>query len=187
MSTLIIDTSHERSLVAFADGVDLLLTVPLPLGLQSSSHLFPAIQSGFQKLKLTAHDLKKIVVTVGPGSFTGIRVGVAAAKGIAAPLEIPLLGVCSLYGFETEGAFASVMDARIGGAYVWREGLEPCLVDLKDLPDVLGGCDSIVGPQLARIPFPNKKEIHPDPLALIRKALPGKGGDLDLIYLRETI
>ncbi|MCH9627707.1 MAG: hypothetical protein S4CHLAM2_13490 [Chlamydiales bacterium] len=187
MITLVIDTSHERSLVAFADGFDLLLTVPLPVGLQSSKHLFPAIHTGFQKLKLTAHNLKKIVVAVGPGSFTGIRVGVAAAKGIAAPLDIPLFGACSLYGFEGEDIFASVMDARIGGAFVWREGLEPSLVTLEELPEALAGCEMVVGPQLARIPFPNKVERDPNPLALIKKALPGKEGDLDLIYLRETI
>lgn len=188
MITLIIDTSHERSLVAFAKGADILLTLPLPIGLQSSSYLFPTIESGFQKLNLTSADLKEVAVTVGPGSFTGIRVGVAAAKGIAAPKELPLIGLCSLYGFIDPGRkYAAVIDARMSGAYVLLPGGEPRLVSKEELPQVLEGSEIIVGPNLKNFSFPEKREIYPDPSALMQNALPREESDLNLIYLRDTV
>lgn len=185
MTTLIIDTSHERSLVAFACGVDILLTVPLPIGLQSSKHLFPAIKSGFQQLKLTPDALESVAVTVGPGSFTGIRVGVAAAKGIAAPRNLPLIPLCSLYGFTAPGRYAAVIDARIGGAYVVKPGSQPVLVPQTDFSSVFADVDSIVGPNLSRFAFSNGLEKYPDPHVLLANALPIEY-DLSLLYLRET-
>ncbi|MCC5832048.1 MAG: tRNA (adenosine(37)-N6)-threonylcarbamoyltransferase complex dimerization subunit type 1 TsaB [Chlamydiales bacterium] len=190
MKTLIIDTSHERSIVAFADGFDILLNLPLPIGLQSSSYLFPTIKTGLQKLKLTSADLDAVAVAVGPGSFTGIRVGVSAAKGIAAPRGLPLIGLCSLQGFLMGGKSAALIDARIGGAYLLTPGGEPRLVLESDLPQALEGYDAIIGPNLKRFSFPNQIERAPDPAALIKHPLSSerqREGDLELIYLRETI
>ena len=187
MKTLIIDTSHERSLVAFAEGVDILLTLTLPVGLQSSTYLFPTIEAGFQKLKLTPADLEAVAVAVGPGSFTGIRVGVAAAKGIAAPRGLPLIGLCSLNGFLTEKNGAALIDARVGGGFVLTPGSEPRLVSKEELPKVLEGYDAVVGPNLKHFSFPNQIERYPDPAALIGSPLPRREGDLNLIYLRETV
>jgi tRNA threonylcarbamoyl adenosine modification protein YeaZ len=187
VKTLIIDTSHERSLVAFADGLDILLTLPLPFGLQSSTYLFPTIHAGFQKIKLKPFDLEAVAVAVGPGSFTGIRVGVAAAKGIAAPRGLPLIGLCSLQGFLTEKNGAALIDARIGGGFVLTPGGTPRLVAQEDLPGVLMGYDAVVGPNLQRFSFPNQIEQAPDPALLIKNPLPGTEGDLDLFYLREAV
>jgi tRNA threonylcarbamoyl adenosine modification protein YeaZ len=187
VKTLIIDTSHERSLVAFAEGVDILLTLPLPAGLQSSTYLFPTIEAGFQKLKLTSRDLEAVAVTLGPGSFTGIRVGVAAAKGIAAPKGLPLIGLCSLQGFLTEKNGAALIDARIGGAYVLTPGGKPHLVLQEDLPHVLEKYDFVVGPNLKRFSFPNQIERVPDPFLLINNPLQKTNDDLDPVYLRDTI
>lgn len=187
MKTLIIDTSHERSIVAFADGVEILLTLPLPVGLQSSSYLFPTIELGFQKLKLTPEALEAVAVTVGPGSFTGIRVGVAAAKGIAAPKGLPLISLCSLQGFMVEKNAAALIDARIGGAFVLTPEGEPMLVSQENLSKALEGCDVIMGPNLKRFSFPNQIECTPDPGALIKNPLSNQKDDLDLLYLRETL
>ncbi len=187
MKTLIIDTSHERSLIAFSEGVEILLTIPLPIGLQSSSHLFPAIESGFQKLKLNPEELEAVAVTVGPGSFTGIRVGVAAAKGIAAPRGLPLIRLSSLQGFLAEENGAALIDARIGGGFVLLPGGEPKLVSQEELPNVLEGRSVIIGPNLKRFSFPNQQERYPNPEVLIRNPLPPTGDDLNLLYLRETV
>lgn len=183
MKTLIIDTSHERSLVAFANGIDILLTIPLPIGFQSSSHLFPAIRSGLQELKITPQDLESIVVAVGPGSFTGIRVGVAAAKGMAAPCQLPLYKVCSLWGFAAEKQ-AAVIDARVGGAFVLIPGGEPKFISKEKLDEELAGVETIVGPNLQNFEFSNKIERDPDPKALLKNAQLCERGDLELLYLR---
>ncbi|NGX62074.1 MAG: tRNA threonylcarbamoyladenosine biosynthesis protein TsaB, partial [Chlamydiae bacterium] len=114
-----LDTSTERSLVAVADREGVLFVERLPEGLRSSQYLFPAIEAGLQSLSLAPRDLGAVAVTVGPGSFTGVRVGVATAKGIAKGHNLPLIPLSSLEGFvsEREGIFASLIDARMGGAY----------------------------------------------------------------------
>jgi tRNA threonylcarbamoyladenosine biosynthesis protein TsaB len=65
-------------------------------------------------------DLTRIGVTVGPGSFTGLRVGLAFAKGLSSALAIPCAGVGTLQAlaFGREGFVAAVIDARRGQVYV---------------------------------------------------------------------
>lgn len=179
MLTLLIDTSHEKSLIAFAHGFDILLTVPLPVGLQSSIHLFPLIRSGFQQLKLKPDALEAIAVSVGPGSFTGIRVGVAAAKGIAAPKNLPLIPLCSLHGFMGEGT--AVIDAKIGGAYVLHPGAEAKYLPASEVEKF----EKIVGPDLRRFACKDKIERYPDPSTLLKNRLYQKRGDLELLYLND--
>ncbi len=64
--------------------------------------------------------LDRIAVTVGPGSFTGLRVGIAFAKGLAAALDLPTVGIGSLEALacEAEGLVFAIVDARRGQVYV---------------------------------------------------------------------
>lgn len=65
-------------------------------------------------------DLTRIGVTVGPGSFTGLRVGLAFAKGLATALSIPCVGVNTLesLAFGTKGFVAAILDARMSQVYI---------------------------------------------------------------------
>ncbi len=74
--------------------------------------LLPMVESAMGAARLTASTLDLITVTIGPGSFTGIRVGLAAAKGIALGLGAPLFGVTS---FE---AVAAACDADPIGRFL---------------------------------------------------------------------
>ncbi|HOC30914.1 MAG: tRNA (adenosine(37)-N6)-threonylcarbamoyltransferase complex dimerization subunit type 1 TsaB [Armatimonadetes bacterium] len=58
-----------------------------------SSRLVPAVRDLLTEEGLTAEDLKGIAVSLGPGSFTGVRIGVATAKTLAQALDIPIAGV----------------------------------------------------------------------------------------------
>ena len=62
-------------------------------------------------------DLDAVAVGVGPGSFTGLRIGIAAARGIGCALKIPVSGVSSLAALSTPGVLA-VIDARRGELFV---------------------------------------------------------------------
>jgi tRNA threonylcarbamoyladenosine biosynthesis protein TsaB len=91
-------------------------------------------------------DLQRIAVTVGPGSFTGVRVGVAFARGLALALDIPATGIGTLealaypHGRSGEGTLAAVLDARRGEVYALvrdiasgRTLLEPAALPIGDL------------------------------------------------------
>ncbi|NJC40709.1 tRNA threonylcarbamoyladenosine biosynthesis protein TsaB [Brevundimonas alba] len=73
--------------------------------------------------------IDRIGVTVGPGSFTGLRVGLAFAQGLGAALDRPVVGISTLDGLAASvgegGAVAAVIDARRGQVYArfWRDGV----------------------------------------------------------------
>ena len=72
------------------------------------------------ELERFAKDFDRIIVGVGPGSYTGVRVGMALATGLHLATHKPLLGVCSLCAYtpEIDGPFASVVSAGPGGFYI---------------------------------------------------------------------
>lgn len=65
----------------------------LDLGKGHSEHLMAVIDEALAKAGVSYADLTKIAVSIGPGSFTGVRVGVSAARGLALALKIPAVGV----------------------------------------------------------------------------------------------
>ena len=67
---------------------------PMPRG--QAEALIPMVQDVLAQAGTTFRDLDGIAVTVGPGSFTGLRVGLAAARGMALPLGLPVVGVTTL-------------------------------------------------------------------------------------------
>jgi tRNA threonylcarbamoyl adenosine modification protein YeaZ len=83
--------------------------------------LFPAIDVLLTEAGLGFHDLACLAVNIGPGSFTGARVGVAAAKGLAFGLEKPLFGITTLQGVACQAPDLLrlvAMDARRDEVYV---------------------------------------------------------------------
>ena len=87
-----------------------------------SQKLMPMIDQAFQKSNLSLNDIELIVCCLGPGSFTGVRIGIATAKAFADSKGIPVVGVNSLevlaYSLETEGKICAIIDAGHENAYV---------------------------------------------------------------------
>lgn len=79
-------------------------------------------------------DISAIGVVVGPGSFTGIRLGIAYAKGIAMGLNIPVVGISAfdLYLAATPDAFVAIDSGR-GDFFVAANGLEPQTMEIEEL------------------------------------------------------
>lgn len=159
MKTLFIETATESSIVGIAENNRVKEERFLPKGLFSSQYLVPEI-------KKMANDccLDQIVVGVGPGSYTGIRVGVSVARGMQYALQIPLFGLPSLQFFSTEqqGLFAVVVDARIGGLYVQKGRRTQQGVDWQ-------GPSEIVEEGLWNKTLENRVLISPHPAPVMRR------------------
>lgn len=93
-ATLVIATGHHLSLAAF-DGEGVLAAADLPLARGHAEALLPAIDELLAPLGGRAWPCRRLLVERGPGSFTGLRIGLAAAAGLALAWEADLLGVRS--------------------------------------------------------------------------------------------
>jgi tRNA threonylcarbamoyl adenosine modification protein YeaZ len=95
----------------------------LDIGKGHAERLMAVIDAALTEAGATHADLDAIVVSVGPGSFTGVRVGVAAARGLALALKIPAVGVTTLEALAREAAqpgrpVVAKIEAGRGQAYV---------------------------------------------------------------------
>jgi tRNA threonylcarbamoyl adenosine modification protein YeaZ len=84
-----------------------------------AERLFPALGELLAKAGVTYADLTRIAVTTGPGSFTGLRIGLSAARGLGLALNLPVLGIPSLFALSLSatGPVAVLLDAKRGEAY----------------------------------------------------------------------
>lgn len=119
---LAIDTAAPRLQLAVlrADGTSDVWVEAIARG--HAEVLFSAIATLLTRNGLAYADLDRLVTTTGPGSFTGLRIGLAAARGLALALDIPVLGVPTLTALSLAGApgepLAVLVDARREEAYI---------------------------------------------------------------------
>ena len=117
MKILGIDTSTPIGSVAVIDGDNLVAEHTLNIVQAHSSRLMPAIDTVLKWSDITADDLDGCAVGIGPGSFTGIRIGVATIKSLCYALDKPIVGVSTLeavaYNLRwTNGILCPLLDAR---------------------------------------------------------------------------
>ncbi|NLD27063.1 MAG: tRNA (adenosine(37)-N6)-threonylcarbamoyltransferase complex dimerization subunit type 1 TsaB, partial [Acholeplasmataceae bacterium] len=96
MKQMVIDTSSKILYVAFLDGDQEIYSVANEGTNNHSENLINVIKAGLEKYDLAVRDFDRIIVGIGPGSYTGLRVGVTVAKVFAWTLKIPLFCVSSL-------------------------------------------------------------------------------------------
>jgi tRNA threonylcarbamoyladenosine biosynthesis protein TsaB len=114
-------TATAASAAVFIDGKIVSLQFS-NTGLTHSQTLLPMIDTTLKNASLKVDDLDFVAVSNGPGSFTGVRIGVSAVKGIAQPLDIPCVSVSTTEviakPLENTGCYAvAVMDARCNQVY----------------------------------------------------------------------
>lgn len=127
---LAIDTATRWAGLALHDGTAVIAEYGWRCINTHTIELAPAIDNMLQRTSLSPADLSAITVAIGPGSYTGLRVGLALAKGLALANGIPLIGVPTLDILATsfgrrEGQLIVVVEAgrrRISAAgYIWQE------------------------------------------------------------------
>ena len=129
MILLAIDTSTHLGSVAVVDGGRLLAEVSARVRARHGETLLPHVQHVLAQAGVSPGELGLIAAGLGPGSFTGLRVGVATAKGLALALGVPIIGVCTLRvlarGLGGHGTLAvPVVDAHKGEVFaaIYRTG-----------------------------------------------------------------
>ncbi len=113
MTILGIETSSRICSVALTDGDGIGDETSLDAGLIHSEKLIPLMDALLKKNKMAVGDIGGIAVSTGPGSFTGIRVGVSAARGFAQSLGIPLTGISSLDGLANKAALIKRITGKV--------------------------------------------------------------------------
>lgn len=122
MKILGIDTSATAASVAIVDENKIIGEFSINTALTHSQTLMPMVESLLKNTGVTLTDIDAIAVNAGPGSFTGVRIGVAAVKGMAFSSDIPCLSVSTLHSMaynllETDCIVCAVMDARCSQVY----------------------------------------------------------------------
>jgi len=169
-----IDTATRVMSMALHDGENLLAEQNWYTPNRYTEEIGPGLQHMLTICEVNMEDIVGVGVAVGPGSYTGVRIGVSFAKGLAATRNLPLVGISTLdviaagqpYYQSGVGLVAVVPAGRgriIVKSYRWRKGqwtsrAEPRLLEWEDLFETIDGAACITG------------EVNRDGIEAIREA-----------------
>ena len=156
MLTLILETSSEKGIALLSQNGTPIRHLPLPSGPSLSTQLAVHVQT-----LLSGQIPELIAVGTGPGSYTGIRVGVSLAKALSYGWQIPLIGFCSLTAFAQTPI---LVDARSNGFYALFDDT-PQLISahhptLSTLSLVYSPHPELIQKRLSHLLC---REVHPSP------------------------
>lgn len=150
MKILCIDTSSKLCSVAVLENTTLINKLELDNGLTHSETLMPLIKKLLESINLCLKDIDLLVSDIGPGSFTGIRIGVATCKAFSDSLNIPCVGISSLevlaHNITNDSLICSTIDCKNDNCYFalykLEKGIysileEPCAKSVDEVLDLL--------------------------------------------------
>lgn len=159
MKILAVDTSSKLCSVAILEDTNLIKKLELDNGLTHSETLMPLIQQILKECNLTLNNIDLLVSDIGPGSFTGIRIGVASCKAFSDSLNIPCVGISSLevlaYNIKNDSIICSTIDCKNDNYYfalyelnsgVYNILQEPCAMSINEVLSLLNTqyCDKTI-------------------------------------------
>ncbi len=206
MLILAIDTSFEACAVGIAGGSRAAVILSETIGRGHAERLFGIIAAALAEASLTIADIDRFAVTVGPGSFTGVRVGIAAARGFALATGKPAVGLSTLAVHAASAGGASrpilaVLPARGEDVYAQLFGADgaaetpPAAGTAVQFAEIAASRDAVLAgagaAAVARLLPPGRIRIAhersvPDMDVLLRlaAAAPANGGPPRPLYLR---
>lgn len=215
MKILAIDTASFPASAAITDGEYILGEYIIRNQRKHSQNIMPMIDSLFESLGMDISEIDVFAVTVGPGSFTGLRIGISTVRAFAQALNKPVVGVSTLealaYNFaNASDTVISMLDARRDEVFyaVYANGntlMEPCVVNVTEPAALFGDgrCiytgdgaikhreEILAADSAAVIAPPHLSEVRASAVAALahKKALAGEITDFNGItpvYLRKS-
>lgn len=176
MKILALESSAVTASVAVTDNERLLAQSFQNSGLTHSATLMPMVADLLKNAGLTLEEMDVIAVAAGPGSFTGVRIGVAAAKGLAWPGDKPCAPCSTLESMAWQcahmgGEICAAMDARRSQVYCARFRAEGGVLT-RLTPDRAMGLDELEAEAAAS---GQSQLLVGDGARLVQKALEGRG------------
>ncbi|GAA4376032.1 tRNA (adenosine(37)-N6)-threonylcarbamoyltransferase complex dimerization subunit type 1 TsaB [Nocardioides caricicola] len=165
---LAFDTATPLVTVALHDGDDVVVELRADRPMKHAEQLAPLIERALGGAGIVRQDLTAVAAGIGPGPYTGLRVGLVTARTLAFVLDIPVYGVCSLDVLAVEAAdtgavtgdFTVATDARRKEVYLARYDASGARLEgpLVDKPAALATEQPVVGEGGALYPdaFPNR-------------------------------
>lgn len=141
MKILAVDTSAKVTTVAVVDESGIVAEFNSNAKLTHSQTLMPMVEALLSCSKISIDEIDCFACAVGPGSFTGLRIGISAIKGLAFYKNKPCVGVSSLWALaynlsdiNTDRIICAVMDARCNQVYTSiYEASDDGLIDRKSV------------------------------------------------------
>ncbi len=197
MRIVALDTSGPRCAVAVWASGAVILSRSEPMQRGQAERLIPMAQAALDHSGLAWRDIDALAVAVGPGNFTGVRIGVSAARGLALALGIPAIGV-STFEALAEGADGPVLislDARrdrlylqgFGAAEMAPRMVEPVELQRLALPpqtQCRGHRAAWLAGMLGLVAGDEETAPPPEALARVAAARPTPGPPAAPMYLR---
>lgn len=136
MYSLYLDTSTKFLCIGISKDYEIIDQLQKEAIKQQSELTIPYLQEILQKNQLTLKDIQEVVITIGPGSFTGIRIGMCIGKVLSSIGKIPLIAISSLNAYAGQGKKIVILDAKGNRVYtgIYQDNqkmIDECVMDIE--------------------------------------------------------
>ena len=126
---LALDTSSDYVSIALFDKLELLAHTHQPMPAGQAEKLLPLLQELLTKTKKRPQDISSVAVAIGPGSFTGVRIGLSTARALALALNIPVIGITNFdaAAYNIKKQITVALDTKRGDYFVqkFNQNMQP--------------------------------------------------------------
>ena len=142
MISLFLDTSTKYLCIGIAKDHKVIYKFQQEAIKKQSELTIPFLSKALEEVNIRLNDIDEVNVTIGPGSFSGIRIGMCIAKVLASMKNIPLKAISSLNAYASLGKKIVILDAKAKRVYLGiynnnEKVIDECVVEIETLKEML--------------------------------------------------